>query len=126
MPSALNFHSSKSAWKLQTITDSVDSKIIAAHFAEIYTKLATIPGVGTTLGATILSEIGDINRFEKPKHVINFLTPFLPFLKTGEKYKPIYPPYVSKLENVSRISLCTVPKSYTPRDSLIAFMLITN
>lgn len=87
VPSALNFHSSNSAWKLQAITDSVDSKIIAAQFAEINTKLATIPGVGTTLGATILSEIGDINRFEKPKHVINFLTPFLPFSKLVKNIK---------------------------------------
>ena len=47
-------------------------QIIAVQFAEFNTKLATIPGVGTTLGATILSEIGDINRFEKPKQLIAF------------------------------------------------------
>ena len=42
------------------------------QFAQFNTKLATIPGIGTTLGATILSEIGDINRFEKPKQLIAF------------------------------------------------------
>lgn len=47
-------------------------KIIAVQFAQFNTKLATIPGIGTTLGATILSEIGDINRFEKPKQLIAF------------------------------------------------------
>ena len=47
-------------------------KIIAMQFAQFNTKLATIPGIGTTLGATILSEIGDINRFEKPKQLIAF------------------------------------------------------
>ena len=47
-------------------------KIIAMQFAQFKTKLATIPGIGTTLGATILSEIGDINRFEKPKQLIAF------------------------------------------------------
>ena len=47
-------------------------KIIAAQFVQFNTKLTTIPGIGTTLGATILSEIGDINRFEKPKQLIAF------------------------------------------------------
>lgn len=47
-------------------------KIIAVQFAQFNTKLGTIPGIGTTLGATILSEIGDINRFEKPKQLIAF------------------------------------------------------
>jgi len=47
-------------------------KIIAMQFEQFNTKLATIPGIGTTLGATILSEIGDINRFEKPKQLIAF------------------------------------------------------
>ena len=34
--------------------------------------IAMIPGIGTTLGATILSEIGDINRFDKPKQLIAY------------------------------------------------------
>jgi len=47
-------------------------KIIATQFDEFETKLATIPGISSTLGAVILSEIGDINRFEKPKQLIAF------------------------------------------------------
>lgn len=47
-------------------------KIIAVQFAEFNTKITTIPGIATTLGAAILSEIGDINRFEKPKQLIAF------------------------------------------------------
>ena len=46
--------------------------IIAAQFAQFDTKLTTIPGIGTTLGATIFSEIGDINRFDKPKQLIAY------------------------------------------------------
>ena len=46
--------------------------IIAAQFTQFNTKLTTIPGIGTTLGATILSEIGDINRFDKPKQLIAY------------------------------------------------------
>ena len=47
-------------------------EIIASQFIQFNTKLATIPGIGTTLGAVILSEIGDINRFEQPKQLIAF------------------------------------------------------
>ena len=47
-------------------------RIIAAQFAEFGIELATVPGIGTTLDATILSEIGDINRFEKPKPFVAF------------------------------------------------------
>ena len=47
-------------------------EIIASQFVQFNTKLATIPGIGTTLGAVILSEIGDINRFEQPKQLIAF------------------------------------------------------
>ena len=46
--------------------------IIADQFAQFNTKLSTIPGIGTTLGAVILSEIGDINRFDKPKQLIAY------------------------------------------------------
>ena len=46
--------------------------IIAAQFTQFNTKLTTIPGIGTTLGAVILSEIGDINRFDKPKQLIAY------------------------------------------------------
>lgn len=46
--------------------------IIVAQFTQFNTKLTTIPGIGTTLGATILSEIGDINRFDKPKQLIAY------------------------------------------------------
>ena len=46
--------------------------IIAAQFAQFNTNLTTIPGIGTTLGAIIFSEIGDINRFDKPKQLIAY------------------------------------------------------
>ena len=36
------------------------------------TKILTIPGVGYTLGAMILSEIGDISRFSSPKKLLAY------------------------------------------------------
>ncbi len=34
--------------------------------------IATIPGIGETLGAVILSEIGDIRRFETPAKLVAY------------------------------------------------------
>ena len=36
------------------------------------TKLLTIPGISYTLGAMILSEIGDISRFSNPKKLLAY------------------------------------------------------
>ena len=39
---------------------------------KINSPIATIPGIGTVLGATIISEFGDISRFDKPSKLIAF------------------------------------------------------
>lgn len=36
------------------------------------TKILTIPGIGYTLGAMILSEIGDVSRFSNPKKILAY------------------------------------------------------
>ena len=50
--------------------------IIEEKIAELYshfdTYLTTIPGIGLVLGATILSEIGDISRFSSPAKLAAF------------------------------------------------------
>jgi len=60
--------------QLELLEKQIDEleKIIEIQFTELNTKLTTIPGIGTTLGAVIISEIGDINRFEKPKQLIAY------------------------------------------------------
>ena len=49
---------------------------LEAQIADILRRtnqvIATIPGVGETLGAVILSEIGDIYRFETPAKLVAF------------------------------------------------------
>lgn len=50
--------------QISTIAD-----IISSEFKLCNTKLEKIPGIGTVLGAAILSEIGDIHRFANPKQL---------------------------------------------------------
>lgn len=45
---------------------------ITEKFAEFDTYITTIPGIGTVLGATIFSEIGDISRFSSPAKLAAF------------------------------------------------------
>lgn len=45
---------------------------IAELYAHFDTQLTTIPGIGTTLAATILSEIGDISRFSSAAKLAAF------------------------------------------------------
>ena len=49
----------------------IDSKI-AELFSHFDTYITTIPGIGTTLGAVIFSEIGDITRFDSASKLAAF------------------------------------------------------
>ncbi|MCQ6306567.1 IS110 family transposase [Bacillus cereus] len=42
------------------------------YLVELNTPITTIPGIGSILGATILSEIGDIHRFDKPAKLVAY------------------------------------------------------
>lgn len=46
--------------------------LIAESLAEFHSPITTITGIGDTLGAAILSEIGDINRFESAEKLVAF------------------------------------------------------
>lgn len=45
---------------------------IAQYMASLDSVIETIPGVGPILGATILSEIGDIHKFSNPKKLVAY------------------------------------------------------
>lgn len=47
-------------------------KEIAALLHQANSAITTIPGIGDVLGAIILSEIGDINRFDAPSKLVAF------------------------------------------------------
>jgi transposase len=46
--------------------------VISERLAALDSPITTITGIGDTLGAAILSEIGDINRFETPDKLAAF------------------------------------------------------
>lgn len=46
---------------------------IELYLVKLDTQITTCPGVGKVLGAVILSEIGDITRFPKPKKLVAFV-----------------------------------------------------
>ncbi|MCI5829739.1 MAG: IS110 family transposase [Treponema sp.] len=47
-------------------------KVIAEKFDQLNSKITQIPGIGPVLGAVIVSEIGDINRFSSPKKLVAY------------------------------------------------------
>lgn len=49
----------------------IDQKI-EKHLEQLNSVIMTVPGVGPVTGATILGEIGDINRFSNPKKLVAF------------------------------------------------------
>ncbi len=51
---------------------AVLEELIAGKFRSFDTKITQIPGIGPVLGASILSEIGDINRFASPKKLVAY------------------------------------------------------
>lgn len=56
---------------LESQLDTLDA-IIAERFSGFDTQLTTITGISTTLAAVILSEIGDISRFDSPAKLAAF------------------------------------------------------
>jgi transposase len=56
---------------LEKQVDELD-KEIAALLKRSNTYVTTIPGIGTTLGAMIVSEIGDVARFNGPQKLVAF------------------------------------------------------
>jgi transposase len=51
--------------------DKIDREI-RKQLEKINTVILSIPGVGPAIGAVILGEIGDINRFDNPKKLVSF------------------------------------------------------
>ena len=60
--------------QILSLTDQADSleKQIASLLKELDSQLTSIPGIGTVLAATILSEIGDISRFSSTDKLLTY------------------------------------------------------
>lgn len=57
---------------------------IAILLKQTGSYITTIPGIGETLGAIILSEIGDINRFDAPSKLVAFAGLDVSVMQSGE------------------------------------------
>lgn len=62
-------------------------KDIRQIMTQINSPITTIPGIGYTLGAMILSELGDITRFSKPEKILSFAG-MEPSVYQSGKYTP--------------------------------------
>ena len=60
--------------QIKFIDDQVDKceSKIKALMEKINSPITTIPGIGSILGAVIISEFGDISRFDKPSQLVAF------------------------------------------------------
>ncbi|OJG84393.1 transposase [Enterococcus saccharolyticus] len=57
---------------------------IAQLMASLHSVIETVPGIGTVLGATILGEIGDIQKFSTPKKLVAYAGIDASVSKSGE------------------------------------------
>ncbi|MET3317502.1 UNVERIFIED_ORG: transposase [Peribacillus simplex] len=54
------------------LSDLEDRIVALANEIEEYKIIQLIPGIGEKIAATIISEIGEINRFNHPKKLVAF------------------------------------------------------
>lgn len=90
----------------QKIKDLVD---------EIKTPLITIPGIGYTLAATIIAEIGDINRFSKPSKLLAF-SGLDPSVYQSGKYNNSHAMMVKRGSKYLRWAILQAAKTVAMRD----------
>ena len=64
----------------ETQCADIDAEI-AAFVNQMEQFITTIPGIGPVTGATILAEIGDIERFASPAKLVALLVSTLPSIK---------------------------------------------
>ena len=68
---------------LETQIEELDEQI-SQLLHQINQVITTIPGIGDTLGAIIVSEIGDINRFDAPNKLVAFAGLDVKVTQSGE------------------------------------------
>ncbi|MFG5379574.1 IS110 family transposase [Yoonia sp. R2-816] len=59
--------------RVMTLDQAIDDAIPHWHFAPLVDALRALRGVNTTIAATVVAEIGDITRFDKPRQLMAWL-----------------------------------------------------
>ena len=85
---------------------------------EIQTPLITIPGIGYTLAATIIAEIGDIHRFVNPSKLLAF-SGLDPSVYQSGKYNATHTMMVKRGSKYLRWAILQAAKTVTMRDKLL-------
>jgi transposase len=99
---------------VQTEIDALDAQIKSVML-EIDSPILSIPGISYTLGAIILAEIGDIQRFENPAKLLAFAG-LDPSTYQSGKYTAAHTPMVKRGSTYLRWAILTASRLVAMRD----------
>jgi transposase len=99
---------------VQTEIDALDAQIKSVML-EIDSPILSIPGISYTLGAIILAEIGDIQRFENPAKLLAFAG-LDPSTYQSGKYIATHTPMVKRGSTYLRWAILTASRLIAMRD----------
>ena len=103
---------------LQQEIDELDREIKSVML-EIDSPILTIPGIGYTLGAIILSEVGNVHNFDNPAKLLKFAG-LEPSVYESGKYKASDTPMVKRGSKYLRWALLQAARLVAYRDTTFA------
>ena len=118
---SLTFELQQTIRLIQSVQSEIDSldKQIKLVVDELNTPLLTIPGIGYTIAAIILAEIGDINNFSSPAKLLAFAG-MEPSTYQSGKYNAYKTPMVKRGSTYLRWAIMQAARLVSMRDSTFA------
>lgn len=118
---SLTFELQQTIRLIQSVQSEIDEldKQIELVVNELNTPLLTIPGVGYTLAAIILAEIGDINNFSSPAKLLAFAG-MEPSTYQSGKYSASNTPMVKRGSTYLRWAIMQAARLVSMRDAAFA------
>lgn len=118
---SLTFELQQTIRLIQSVQSEIDSldKQIKLVVDELNTPLLTIPGIGYTIAAIILAEIGDINNFSSPAKLLAFAG-MEPSTYQSGKYNASKTPMVKRGSTYLRWAIMQAARLVSMRDSTFA------
>lgn len=118
---SLTFELQQTIRLIQAVQSEIDTldKQIKLVVDELNTPLITIPGIGYTIAAIILAEIGDINNFSSPAKLLAFAG-MEPSTYQSGKYNASKTPMVKRGSTYLRWAIMQAARLVSMRDSTFA------
>ena len=118
---SLTFELQQTIRLIQSVQSEIDTldKQIKLVVDELNTPLLTIPGIGYTIAAIILAEIGDINNFSSPAKLLAFAG-MEPSTYQSGKYNASKTPMVKRGSTYLRWAIMQAARLVSMRDSTFA------